>query len=190
MKMSKHLFKGKRKWNVIYERSIRIKRKKVAVNKSTRNYVKSCYAALERDFNLNKSLHDQSNSGILNELSTKVKGLDTSIPDNEINEAIKTYFNSRKYYGKKLSDQSRALARHHQRKVHKLKKRQNALEERKITEELKDKALAVLNLNFMSSEDERDNDFEVRPLRWRSQACDNLFPKSQTADNQKIDGPF
>lgn len=83
-----------------------------------------------------------------------------------------------------------------------MKKRQNALDKRKITEELKVKALAVLNLNFMSSEEERDDDFEVRPIRWRSQACDNLFqeldktgeslmsPKARRQTSKRTMGPF
>ena len=49
------------------------------------------------------------------------------------------------------------------------------MESRKTTKDFKAKAAAVLTLDFMSSEEERDDNFEIRPLRWRSQACDELF---------------
>ena len=39
-----------------------------------------------------------------------------------------------------------------------------------MTEKFKAKAAAALTLDFMSSEEERDDNFEIRPLRWRSQA--------------------
>ena len=83
-----------------------------------------------------------------------------------------------------------------------MKKRQSALEKRKISDEQKGKALAVLNVSFISSEDERDDDFELRPLRWRSEACDNLFaeldktaeslmtPKARRQTTKRSMGPY
>ena len=75
------------------------------------------------------------------------------------------------------------------------------MKKRKISDELKGKALAVLNIDFMSSEDEREDDFEVRPLRWRSEACDKLFdeldktgdslpPKARRQTSKRSMGPF
>ena len=63
-----------------------------------------------------------------------------------------------------------------ERKKNKVKRRMKALEELKsYTEGNKQRIKKVITVDYMSSEDELDGSFEVRPLRWRSQKCDSLF---------------
>ena len=40
---------------------------------------------------------------------------------------------------------------------------------------MKEKVRTVWNVDFMSSEEDMDDYFEVRPLQWRSAECDTLF---------------
>ena len=49
------------------------------------------------------------------------------------------------------------------------------IEKRSWDDAMKEKVGSVLNVDFMSSEEDMDDHFEVRPLRWRSAECDTLF---------------
>ena len=66
----------------------------------------------------------------------------------------------------------------------------------------KDKVNSVLKLEYMSSEEERDDCYEVRPLQWRTNECDDVFkvldktswslmtPKARRQTGKQEFGPF
>jgi len=49
---------------------------------------------------------------------------------------------------------------------------------------LKEKVAEVLTVDFMSSEEDKEDHFEVRPLQWRSAQCDTYFEQLDTKIEQ------
>ena len=91
---------------------------------------------------------------------------------------MKCYFNSLKNYRKRKAANPKLLQDMalKERKKNKVKRRMKALEDLDAySEGVKERMKKVITLDYMSSEDELDESFEVRPLRWRSQKCDSLF---------------
>jgi len=157
------------------------KKPKVVVRDSTRSHVRNCYRELEEKHNLGFKLDHRvsgpANADFVNRLKQDVLGLDPTIKDDEMNEQIRIYFNSKKYYQPTESDKK--ANRRKERKKGKLAYRIETLADKvkSTPEDQKAKIRNVLTFDFMSSEesDDETGEFRVRPLRWRSDKCDNIF---------------
>jgi len=166
------------------------KKKKVEVRKMTKTNVKSCYLEMVdkgKQFDLKAGVHSGSNKGLVEQLKLDLYGLDTSLTEEEADTAIATYYNSVKYYQPKKNDESRNTAKLNGRKREKLNKRKKALEDGPFKDADRARALKVLIMDFMSSEeDEPDGSFSVRPLRWRSTMCDDMFERLDQKTKDKM----
>jgi len=125
-------------------------------------------------------VYSQVNNEITEKLKENVIGLDKTISKDEFKAGVETYFKSVKYYTPKKTASYFQEKAYNQRKITKLKKRKSTLAKVKtIDPDDVSKLNDVLNIEFMSSEEEKSDckeyHFEKRPLRWRSVECDEKF---------------
>uniref|UniRef100_A0A7M5WTJ4 Uncharacterized protein n=1 Tax=Clytia hemisphaerica TaxID=252671 RepID=A0A7M5WTJ4_9CNID len=156
----------------------------IDIRSTTSNYIKVCYSRLcERQnhkWNFDYGVYSQVNNEITEKLKENVIGLDKTISKDEFKAGVETYFKSVKYYTPKKTASYLQKKAYNQRKITKLKKRKSTLAKVKtIDPDDVSKLNDVLNIEFMSSEEEKsdceEDHFEIRPLRWRSVECDEKF---------------